>query len=180
MSLVGEQSSECFAGTVAIEAHALGVPVVGLFSAHGVDSGDERPNSFVLGNGLGRKQDERQTDSFGFAETDWRFALECQNARLVAGLTNRDEQRIDHPARLNGCGGADRRSGDGAAVLTVGFLKRHPEGFASARRHDQSEPSSDSFDQREVGCGTDAFDGAHLVTSAVIVVLFIPRFLMTV
>ena len=86
MSLVGEEGSECFAGAVAVESHAFGVPVVGLFDAHGIDSGDERPDSLVLGNGLACKQDERQTDSLSLAKADGCFALERKDARLMPGL----------------------------------------------------------------------------------------------
>src|SRR5699024_10725012 len=169
---------ECLARSMAFKPHALGVPVVGLFGAHGIDSGDEGPNASMLGNGLCREQNQRQADPFGFAEANRCLTSERQHAWLMSCLTDRDKQRINHTSSLGGRGCTDRRS-DGAPVLAVAFFKRYSEGFASTRPYHESEPS-DSFHEREMGCGADPLDRAHLVTSAVMVVLFIPRFLMTV
>lgn len=94
----------------------------------------------MLGDGLSREQDERQTDSLDFAKPNRRFAFERKNARRMPGLSNRDEDRIHDAPGLNGRGDANGCC-DGAAVLTVRFFKCHSEALASARRYDESEPS---------------------------------------
>ncbi len=62
----------------------------------------------MLGNGLRREQHQRKADSLGFAQANRCLPFESQHARLVACLTDRDEQRINHASSLNGCGCADR------------------------------------------------------------------------
>ena len=80
LSLICEQDAKGFARSGRVSPDALGVPVVGLFSAHGVYSGDKRSNARVLGHGLGREKDECKTHSIRLFEPNRCLPFERNDA----------------------------------------------------------------------------------------------------
>src|SRR4051794_25380482 len=123
VGVADDQRAQRLAGVRRVWPQALGIPVVGLFDAHSVDSGDECANSVMLRDWLGRDEDESEPDSAWLVEGNRRSAPKCQNRRLVASGPNSPHDGVDYAGGLD-CRGGDNGGGEGVTVLAVRLFER--------------------------------------------------------